>query len=63
MTESADALVESWLYANDKALDLGREESARVECAAVSRGHDLAPDRHASARDPATRAPVGRNTR
>ena len=62
MTEIAGTLVESWLSATDKELDLGEDESARVELAA-SRGHDLGLDRHASACDTVTRDTGGRHTR
>ena len=62
LTKSACALVESWLYAQAQALDLGRDEPARVKYAAASRGHGRGPDRHAAARDPAPRDTVCRNT-
>jgi hypothetical protein len=62
MTEIAGTLVESWLSATDKDLDLGEDESARVELAA-SRRHDFGPDCHGSACATVTRDTGGRYTR
>lgn len=48
IAERAGALGERGIDAQDQALDLGRDVSARVESAAASRRHDRGPDHHAS---------------
>jgi hypothetical protein len=45
----------------DNVLDLGRNESTRVEFAAAPRDHNLCPDRHATTRDPSARDTVRGN--